>query len=309
MAGRRIVSLLPSATEIVAALGGLDQLVGRSHECDHPAEVQSLPICCHPTLDVQASGQEIDRQVKQRLAQAVSIFELDHDLLNRLQPDLVLTQDQCEVCAVSLEEVQAALGHSTGVATRVLSLAPSDLDEVWQSVMSVGEAMGHPDRASEVVADLEARIQVLAQTVQASAGDLRPRVACIEWLEPLMVAGNWVPELVELAGGVDVLGTSGTHSPWINWPDLAAADPDVLVLMPCGFDIERTRTEWETPENRAQWHQLRAVAEGRVFITDGHQFFNRPGPRLVESAEILAEILHPGRCDFGHHPAGWQPAE
>ncbi len=282
MAGRRIVSLLPSATEIVAALGGLDQLVGRSHECDHPAEVESLPVCCHPTLDIQASGQEIDRQVKQRLAQAVSIFEIDHDLLSRLQPDLVLTQ--------------------------VLSLAPSHLAEVWQSVLSVGEALGHPDRASEIVSGLKDRMQALARTVEVAAGDLSPRIACIEWLEPLMVAGNWVPELVELAGGVDVLGTSGAHSPWISWSDLVAADPDVLVLMPCGFDIERTRTEWETLENRAQWHQLRSVAEGRVFITDGHQFFNRPGPRLVESAEILAEILHPGRCDFGHHPAGWQPA-
>ena len=307
MTGRRIVSLLPSATEIVAAVGGLDQLVGRSHECDHPPGVESLPVCCRPNIDITAPGLEIDRQVKQRLAEAVSIFEIDQDLLGELRPDLVLTQDQCEVCAVSLADVEAALGRASGVSTRVLSLAPANLADVWQTVATVGRAIGEPDRAALVTAALESRLQALSRTFAVAGQGERPRVACIEWIEPLMVAGNWVPELVGLAGGIDVLGTAGVHSPWIDWPDLAAADPDVLVMMPCGFDIERTRSELAAVVDRPDWQALRAVADGRVFITDGHRFFNRPGPRLVESAEILAEILHPGRCDFGHHPTGWQP--
>ena len=307
MSGRRIVSLLPSTTEIVAALDGLDRLVGRSHECDHPPGVEALPACCRPRIDINAAGNEIDRQVKQRLAEAISIFEVDHQQLSELQPDLVLTQDQCEVCAVSLADVEAALGRSAGLATRVLSLAPANLADTWQTIALVGEAMERSDRAAEVIAELESRLQTLAESANSQPATDRPRVACIEWIEPLMVAGNWVPELVALAGGIDVLGTAGTHSPWINWSDLAAADPDVIVLMPCGFDIARTRAEMASVSTRPEWEQLRAVADGRVVIADGHQFFNRPGPRLVESAEILAEILHPGRCDFGHHPDGWQP--
>ena len=307
MSGQRIVSLLPSATEIVAALDGFDRLVGRSHECDHPPGVEALPVCCNPRIDINAAGNEIDRQVKQRLAEAISIFEVDHRRLSELQPDLVLTQDQCEVCAVSLADVEAALARSTGLSTRVLSLAPADLADTWQTVARIGEAIERPDRAAEVIAQLESRLQTLSDTTSSPPNADRPRVACIEWIEPLMVAGNWVPELVELAGGIDVLGTAGTHSPWIDWSALAAADPDVIVLMPCGFDIARTRAELTAVSARPEWQQLRAVADRRVVIADGHQFFNRPGPRLVESAEILAEILHPGRCDFGHHPAGWQP--
>ena len=180
-------------------------------------------------------------------------------------------------------------------------------DSTWQTIALVGEAMERSDRAAEVIAELESRLQTLAESANSQPVADRPRVACIEWIEPLMVAGNWVPELVTLAGGIDVLGTAGTHSPWINWPDLAAADPDVIVLMPCGFDIARTRAEMASVSTRPEWQQLRAVADGRVVIADGHQFFNRPGPRLVESAEILAEILHPGRYDFGHHPLGWEP--
>ena len=307
MTGHRIVSLLPSATEIVAALGGLDQLVGRSHECDHPAGVERLPSCCHPTINIDAPGAEIARAVKHQLAQAISIFQVDHDLLGRLQPTLILTQDQCEVCAVNLADVESALELTTGVSTQVVSLTPANLADVWKTIETVGQAMGEGDEATMVIHRLESRLQELASAVTPDQASGRPRVACIEWIDPLMVAGNWVPELVELAGGVDVLGTAGRHSPWITWADLAVADADVIVLMPCGFDIERTRSELAPVITRSEWQQLRAVSEGQVFITDGHQFFNRPGPRLVESAEILAEILHPGRCDSGHHPDGWQP--
>ncbi|HCK52107.1 MAG TPA: cobalamin-binding protein [Planctomycetaceae bacterium] len=307
MTGHRIVSLLPSATEIVAALGGLDQLVGRSHECDHPAGVERLPSCCHPTINIDAPGAEIDRAVKHQLAQAISIFQVDHDLLGRLQPTLILTQDQCEVCAVNLADVESALELTIGVSTQVVSLAPANLADVWKTIETVGQAMGEGDEATMVIHRLESRLLELASAVTPDRASGRPKVACIEWIDPLMVAGNWVPELVELAGGVDVLGTAGRHSPWITWADLAVADADVIVLMPCGFDIERTRSELASVITRSEWQQLRAVSEGQVFITDGHQFFNRPGPRLVESAEILAEILHPGRCDSGHHPDGWQP--
>lgn len=307
MSEHRIVSLLPSATEIVASLGCLDRLVGRSHECDCPPSVQSLPACCRPRIDPRAPGDQINRQVLESLASAGSVFEIDVDCLAELQPTIILTQDQCDVCAVSLSDVQSALATLVGSDVEVVSLAPSTIEEVWQSILNVGTALDVSGEATRVVEELRQRLVTLSKTLADIEKTDRPRVACIEWLDPLMVAGNWVPELVESAGGHDVLGVTGEHSPWTSWDTLLAADPDRIVVMPCGFDIERTRGELSSVVDRSEWNSLRAVAEDRVVLVDGHAFFNRPGPRLVDSAVILAEIFHPGVCEGRHEGSGWQP--
>ncbi len=295
----RIVSLLSSSTEIVAALGCLDWLVGRSHECDYPPEVLALPVCSRPRIDPSASSLDIDSQVKTLVANQISIYEVDGPLLSALRPDFILTQMLCEVCAVSDRDVLSALGPDLLPGTRLLSLSPQCLAETWADVQTVADALGISERGAEVVASLRTRMELLRARVSSWT---RPRVACIEWISPLMAAGNWVPELVEAAGGESVIGRAGVHSPWLSWEELAAADPEVIVLMPCGFDLERTCQEARVLEPEARWKALRAVREGRVYAVDGNQYFNRPGPRLVDSAEMLEEILHRPELSLG---TGW----
>ncbi|TXT26957.1 MAG: iron complex transport system substrate-binding protein [Planctomycetota bacterium] len=300
---RRIVSLLPSGTEIVAALGMLDQLVGRSHECDFPPEVQRLPICCRPRIDVSLPGAEIDRQVKSRLHAGLSIFEVDTPLLRELQPDVILTQTQCDVCAVTPQDLEAALTHGDH-SPSVIDLRPQRLEQLFGDIHVVAMALHVSDRGHDLVVDLRGSFESLRhQTVKARR---KPTVGCLEWFEPLMAAGNWIPELVEIAGGENAGAEPGQHSPWFRWEQLVEADPEVLVLMPCGWDIARARAESVSLTSDPRWSQLAAVRAGRVFVTDGHQFFNRPGPRLLESAQILAEILHPAACDFGHRGRNWE---
>jgi iron complex transport system substrate-binding protein len=299
---KRIVSLLPSATEIVCALGFADWLVGRSHECDYPAVVRNLPVCTKPRLKVDGDSGEIDREVKALLRDALSIYELRTETIRALKADLILTQAQCEVCAVSLPEVQAAVNEWADSQPEILSLSPRRLADVWENIESVAEALGAKERGTELVTKLQGRIESVRQSPIAAG----PTVACLEWLDPLMAAGNWVPELVALAGGRDVFGAVGKHSDWIEWDALRQGDPEIIILTPCGFDLERTRREASVLFQKAGWAQLRAVKSGHVFLTDGNQFFNRPGPRLVESLEILVEILHPDECDFARRGNGWE---
>ena len=300
----RVVSLLPSSTEIIHALGCGDRIVGRSHECDYPAGIAELPPCTAPKFDTNGTSKEIDERVKAVLEEAVSVYRVDTALLDELAPDLVVTQSQCELCAVSLSDVQAAVRQLVRSKPDVLSLEPNELKDVWRDIASVAEALGVRERGDALLDELRARLAAIAGRV----GEIghRPRVACIEWYEPLMAAGNWVPELVEIAGGVDVLGIRGEHSAWLEWVALEKAAPEAIVLMPCGFDMPRSRRELPALTGRAEWARLEAVQRGHVFVTDGNQFFNRPGPRLVESAEILAEILHPEVFTFGHEGAGWE---
>ncbi|MCZ6473445.1 MAG: cobalamin-binding protein [SAR324 cluster bacterium] len=300
----RVVTLLPSATEIVCALGQGEHLVGRSHECDFPAEVQRLPACTAPNLDPGGSSPDIDGQVKSLLQRALSIYSLDRESLVRLQPDLVVTQTQCEVCAVSLADVEDALAGWLRVRPRLVSLAPMVLADLWTDIARVAGAMDVPERGNDLVAALKARVQSIA--AQAGEAPTRPGVACIEWIEPLMGAGNWIPEMVAMAGGKSLCGTAGQHSPWLDWEALRAQDPDILLLMPCGFGMEKTREELHWMQEKPGWADLRAVREGRVYCSDGNHFFNRSGPRLVESLEIMAEIIHPALFNFGHQGLGWQ---
>ena len=313
----RIVSLLPAATEIVAALGLADRLVGRSHECDEPAAVATLPALTAPRIDPAASSRAIHEQVGQALGGAAAaasstgascstgasaaLYTLDIDRLAALEPDLILTQAACDVCAISAADVEAAVKKS-GVQARVLALSPETLADLFRDVLVVGEATGSLAKAREVVARLKARVASVAWRVggmqRARQAEAYPTVAMIEWLDPPMAAGNWVPELVRLAGGNDVLGKAGAHSHWITWDDVATADPDVVVLVPCGFTLDRVVEEAGSAAVRPHLEQLRAFREGRCFAVDGHNLFNRPGPRLVDSLELLAEILHPGAFRF-----------
>jgi len=273
----RIVSLLPSATEIVCALGCRENLVGRSHECDFPIGVERLPVCTAPKIRVDGDSREIHEQVTGVMRDHLSVYDVHEDLVRSLSATHIVTQTVCDVCAVSLRDV-ASLGP------RTVALSAVTIDGIFDDVRAVAEAIeADPD---PLLRSMHARLA----SVQSDRGT-RPRVAAIEWLSPLMAAGNWVPELIELAGGIAALGCAGEHSPWIEFEVLANADPDVIVLMPCGFTMERTRADLHFLTDEPGWRDLRAVRDGLVAITDGNQYFNRPGPRIVESAQILAAVI------------------
>jgi len=301
----RIVSLIASATEIVCALGFEDQLVGRSHECDYPDSAKRLPVCTAPKIDVHATSGAINASIKSILRDGLSVYRVDAEKLRELKPDVVVTQTQCEVCAVSQRDVEAALCDWVDSRPRIVSLAPNSLQDVWQDIERVGEVLEAEHR---LIRRLLEQIRLRTEAVSHVARDLsdRPTIACIEWIDPLMAAGNWVPELVELAGGTNRFGEAGKHAPWMTWEQLVAADTDVIALMPCGFDIARTLQDLPLLMGHREWPHLSAVQSRRVFACDGNQYFNRPGPRLVESLEILAELLHPEAFNFGHEGRGWK---
>lgn len=283
----RIVSLLPSATEIVSALGFADALAGRSHECDFPPGVEELPVCTSPKVG-GADTREIHASVTALYGgQAPSpVYDLNAALLRELDPTVVVTQMQCEVCAVSLRDVEAALADWRGPTPRLVALNPQSLDDVFDDIRRVAGALHASDRGERLVQSMQTRMRSIPLPAT------RPRVATIEWMEPLMAAGNWMPSLVALAGGLDVLAKAGQHSEWLTWDALGQADPDVIVVMPCGFGIDAIRRDWQLLAGHPMWPTLRAVRGGHIYITDGNQYFNRPGPRLAESVEILAEIFH-----------------
>ena len=280
----RIVSLISSATEIVDALGMTGHLVGRSHECDYPETVKALPVCTRPRIPIEADSAEIDRLVKDSARSAISIYDVFADVIDELRPTHILTQVQCEVCAVSLRDVEAAFSRGMKHQPAVVSLQPDSLEGIWSDVRRVAAALSIAKRGERLVGDLIDRMPRAVREPGIT-------VACIEWMEPLMAAGNWTPELIELAGGRNLFGEAGKHSPWMTWEQLVAADPDVIVIAPCGFDLARTEQEIHFITGRPGWSALRA----RKYIADGNQYFNRPGPRVVETHRILCEMLHPDR--------------
>ena len=301
MTAPRIASLVPSATEIVAALGLSDSIVARSHECDWPPEVARTPACTRARIDARQPSGAIHEEVGKLLAAALSLYDLDTGILRAARPSHIVTQDQCDVCAVGLSEVEAAAAKFLEAPVEIVSLAPMRLGDIWDDIARVGAALGVDARP--VRDALQARVNEIA----ARTKDLAPkRVLTVEWSDPPMTAGNWVPELVALAGGIDTLGADGSHSPRITVEAVAAADPDVIVLMPCGYDLPRTTDDGRALLADPAWGGLRAAQAGEVYATDGNAFFNRPGPRLVESLEILTEIIHPAHFDFGHQGTGWQ---
>jgi iron complex transport system substrate-binding protein len=285
--------MIASATEIVHALGLGEFQVGRSHECDFPVSVGALPIVTQPRFDVHGTSKEIDARVRETLSTAGSVYEVLTERLDPLEPTHIVTQTQCQVCAVSLDDVERALSESMRSRPEVVALEPNSLDDIWTDIQKVADRCGFADRGRELVASLQARMKGISE--RARGAGRKSKVACIEWQEPLMAAGNWVPELVEMAGGVNLFGGAGKHSPWMSFEELAASDADVILIMPCGYNLPQARAEMHWLEDRPEWARLRAVSTGEVYLLDGNQYLNRPGPRVVESLQMLAEILHPDR--------------
>lgn len=303
MTRRRVVSLLPAATEIVVALGARDWLVARSHACDFPAAVLPLPAITSARLDPVAGGGEIHTSVGAMLEAALSIYAIDSVALRTLAPDIVLTQTLCAACAVAPADLAAALAAWTGAKPQIVGLAATRLDRLYAEIAQIAALLERPIAGDALVTSIAAR---LARVGARVTGAHAPRVAAIEWLDPPMIGGNWIPELIEIAGGLASLAKSGEHSTRLADGALSAADPDVIVLMPCGFGIERTMAEAPAFLARPEIAALRAVRDGAVYAVDGNAYFNRPGPRLADSGEILAEILHPATQPRRFGPEAWQ---
>jgi iron complex transport system substrate-binding protein len=296
---RRVVSLLPSASEIVAALGALGTLVGRSHACDFPPALAGVPAVTAPRVDPARPSAALDADVRARLEAALSIYRIDADLLRSLRPDVVVTQTLCEVCAVTPADLGAALAEWTGTRPEIVALAPLSLADVLGDVVRIAEALGRRAAGVSLAAQMHAQMDDIAR--RCAGANRRPRVATIEWLDPPMAGGNWMPELVAMAGGENLFGEAGRHSPWLDPDAVLAADPEIVVAVPCGFGLARAWRELAAVAGQGWWRNFR----GEIYVADGDSYFNRPGPRLVESLEILAEILHPEICDFGHRGEGY----
>jgi len=305
----RIVSLLPAATEWVCAFGREDDLVGRSHECDYPESVQDVPVVTEAAYASDGDSAAIDAAVQAQLQDGLSLYEVDLERLRALEPDLIVTQDQCEVCAVSLPELEAQLGEWTGGTPEVVSMRPQTLKEVMDEALRLARAMDALGNAMEVLANLETGLRVLQNKIgvdRTTNPQSLPSVACIEWMEPLMVAGHWMPDVVRMAGGRPVLGTSGEPTEPVEWADLRDADPDVLALMPCGFTIDETRRDLHYLTERPEWEALAAVQNQEVALFDGNAYFNRPGSRLYRAIELLASVLYPERARPSPSVAAWE---
>ncbi|MBS0206137.1 MAG: cobalamin-binding protein [Planctomycetes bacterium] len=297
----KIVSLLPSATEIVCQLGLGDQLVGVTHECDYPSFVQQLPKVTKTLIPQGATSHEIDGLVRERLQTQAALYSLDLPVLQRLQPDLLVTQALCDVCAVSEAEVNAAACSLPG-QPRVVNLEPQRLSEVFDGIRLVGDAVGIPDKATEVMAGLQRRVDRIAERNRKLAH--RPRVLLLEWIDPPFTAGHWTPELVRIAGGVEVAGREGEPSRTMAWDEIVQFDPEFLIVACCGFNVERTMVDIPLLVQYPDYYEMTCVRRNQVFVIDGNSYFSRPGPRLVDALELLAHTLHPDRHPL---PAGLEP--
>ena len=299
---QRVLSLLPSTTEIIYALGCGDRLVGRSHECDYPKEVSELPICTIPKFNVDGTSREVDDEVKSLVQSALSIYYINEKLIKELKPDIIFTQSQCEVCAVSVSDVENALKNITGLSSMVISVEPNSVEDIFNDILTIAEILNVRPKGKELVELIKAKIDSTEKIVYQKSS---PSVAAIEWIDPLMAAGNWVPQLIRVAGGKNLFGEAGKHSPWMKYNDLVEQDPEIIIVMPCGYDIKKSLIEIKTLESKKGWGSLKAVRNRNVYITDGNQFFNRPGPRIIESLEILLEIIHSDFSESKHIDSGW----
>lgn len=294
MKPRRIASLLASGTEIVCGLGLADRLVAISHECDHPAEITDRPRVTLANIASDAPSSAIDSQVRQMTAANAALYAIDVERLAALEPDVIVTQAQCDVCAVRYEDVLEACATHEGLRdAHVVALNPMTLADVLADIEKVGEATGSEEEAQAYVATLRDRIEAVRQRTSQVADSDRPRVISIEWIDPVMVAANWVPELVDLAGGQNGLTTAGRHSTTTLWKEVVRFDPEVILVSPCGFDLKRTLLEAPALSHRQAWSDLTAVRNHRVYAVDGNAYFNRSGPRIVDTLEIVAHLVHP----------------
>ncbi|HXX37334.1 MAG TPA: cobalamin-binding protein [bacterium] len=297
----RIATLLPSATEIVCVLGLADDIVAVTHECDYPPEIRGRPVAVRPLVDASAPSRKIDEQVERALRRGEPLYRVDADVLREARPDLLITQDLCDVCALPSLDVEAVAVRLPGPPA-ILRLHPHTLGDILRDILTVGNAAGRPDVASRVVQALGSRIAAVERAVRDRA---RPRVFCMEWLDPPFCGGHWMPELVERAGGREVLGRRGRPSFRVEWHEIVRAAPDVVVLAVCGFDVPRTIAELGAVTVRPEWQSLPAVTSGRVYVTDANGFFSRSGPRVVDGLEMLGAILHPDAADWTTPAGAW----
>ena len=300
---KRIVSLLPSCTEIICRLGYREHLVGISHECDYPNSISGLPILTKARLSTEGTSIEINQSVTDLLQRGLSVYDVDASLLKSLSPEIIVTQAQCEACAVSLDQVQDIVSNWTLNQTEIISLEPNTLNEVWLGFDIIAKTMDAPESSSILKSEINERFKLLKDKLKGT--EQKPTVLCIEWIEPIMVAANWVPELVGLAGGRNVMSVSGADSNFCSWDEIKKTNPDIIIMMPCGFGIKRSFEDIHYLQNRKGWQELKAVKENKVFVVDGNQYFNRPGPRLVDSAEILAEVIHPEYFERKYPEDAW----
>jgi len=297
----RVLSLLASGTEIVCGLGAGDTLVGRSHECDNPSWVRSLPVCTRPAFDVSVSSGQIDAEVRRRLKAGEPLYHVDTDLIRELRPDLLITQAHCEVCAVTPGDVERA---GCGVlAAQVLALSAGTVQGIFEGITSVARALALPEAGAALIATMRRRMKAVTDAVRHRP---TPTVVMLEWTDPIFAMGNWGPELVEAANGRVLLAERGQHSRAIPWEQVREADPDYLIVAPCGYDLERTLGELPLLESLAGWADLRAVREGRVALADGNRYFNRSGTTIVETVEIIAGILHGNGADNDWKQTAWR---
>ena len=308
--------MLPSATEIVCALGAGSDLVGVSHECDFPDDVRRLPALTRARLRPANTSREIDQAVRSVLQDALAVYEIELERLEAARPDVIVTQDLCDVCAVSFSDVCAATATLVHQPVTIVNLHPNRLDDIWGDIARVADALGRGAEGADLVRRLRARVAAVAQRCAASTD--RPRVLAIEWLDPVMVGGMWMPELIELVGGDPLVTRSGDHARTLSMEALAALQPDVVLIKPCGFSLARTLEELDVVRRMLPWHSWPALGEGRVFVADGNAYFNRPGPRIVESLENLAACVRPRlfddvrdehRSSAARLDAAWQPHE
>jgi iron complex transport system substrate-binding protein len=306
-ATQQIVSFLPSATEIACALGLSEQLVGITHECDYPPEIMGKPVVVRSALPIEQMNQrEIDKAVAERMRAGHSLYEVDEELLQELAPDLILTQDLCQVCAPSGSEVSQAL-NLLPKKPQILWLTPMSIEEIFANVGELGEVTGRAKEAAELVATGRARLeQVAAMTRNLS---YRPRVFCMEWLDPVYCGGHWVPEMVRLAGGVDALSIEGGDSVRISWNEVLEWAPEVLIITPCGLNLEKTIGQASQLPTYPGWSDLPAVVGGRVFAVDANSYFARPGPRVVDGTELLAHLIHPQLFSWNGPATAYQRLE
>ena len=302
---KKIVTLIPSATEIVAFLGQKNSIVGRSHECDYPKDLNNIIKLTSPKINVDGTSGEIDKQINVILENSLSVYKVDVPKLRELNPDYIITQAHCEVCAVSFSEVENIVSKNLNKNTKIISLQPNTLNDVFNDIKRVAKELNIENEINNrLIKNLDERVEKIKEL--SFKQEKKPLIACIEWIDPLMIAGNWIPEMVEIAGGRNILGKPGNDSHWIKFKEIINQNPEIIIFLPCGFNIDKTKDEVENLlSQNDEWKKLKAFKNKKIFIADGNQFFNRPGPRLIESLEIFAEIINPNLYNFNHKGIGW----
>ena len=285
----RIISLISSATEIVSSLQCMNSLVGISHECDYPKSIIKLPVCSEPRFDINGKSIEIDQNIKSLLQEALSIYRVKEDTIRSLKPDIIITQSQCDVCAVSIRDVRIAIEQAIGINPEIISLSPTCLEDVWNDILELGIVLEKESIAKDIVENIKGDISIISKR---NKNKDPVSVGCIEWIEPLMFAGNWVPEIIQIVGGLSLFGVVGEHSNWSKYEELYQHDPDKIIFMPCGYNMNKTEAELSNLTRDVRWKSLKAVKANEVYLTDGNQYFNRPGPRLLDSIKIMDDIIN-----------------